>query len=162
MRLFGRSVLWSILTWLTVQSTLFAGLPHFQCQCPTGRLKPFCLGLASSPGKCCCGSRGCGSSQERGCCCRSASGSSRASTCCSSVKAGRLQHERDLAPTGHLSPAGCHKNMAQQAIFSKGEQSSPRPIQGPAGDLVVGPTGAAISRLSPFCNVVALHCIPPP
>lgn len=56
------------LVWLTALLTLFAGAPHVQCRCPSGRLKPFCLGfLFHNPagGTCCCA----GEAPDSGGCC---------------------------------------------------------------------------------------------
>ena len=56
--------------WATAVMTLLAGLPHFECRCPDGHVKPFWLGLASGVSSCCCGCSCCSSSTKPRCCCR--------------------------------------------------------------------------------------------
>jgi hypothetical protein len=38
--------------WLTAAMTLVAGFPHFECRCPAGQFKPFCLGFCSATHGC--------------------------------------------------------------------------------------------------------------
>lgn len=54
----GRKV-WAALVWLTALMTLLSSLPHFDCRCPGGRVKRFCVGLYVSA--CCCGGSCCSS-----------------------------------------------------------------------------------------------------
>ncbi len=54
--------------WLTAIMTLVAGLPHFDCRCPDGNLKPRCLGFTSKSSGCCCGGKCC-SLAGNDCCC---------------------------------------------------------------------------------------------
>ena len=58
MRTIGRTALTG-LVWLTAAMTLVAGLPHFDCRCPSGQVKPFCLATASKKTGCCCGGACC-------------------------------------------------------------------------------------------------------
>lgn len=53
--------------WLTAVMTLIGGLPHFDCRCPDGHLKQFCLAVAAKRTGCCCGG-GCCGGQGNGCC----------------------------------------------------------------------------------------------
>src|SRR5438552_2837856 len=48
-----------LLVWLTAAMTLVAGVPHFTCWCPDGRIKPVCLDLPCSNSPCCCGGACC-------------------------------------------------------------------------------------------------------
>src|SRR6516164_8009702 len=48
--------------WATAISTLFAGIPHFDCRCPNGHIKPFCLALLIGKTGCCCEGSCCASS----------------------------------------------------------------------------------------------------
>jgi len=50
---FGRKILLAGLMWLTAAMTLVAGFPHFECRCPDGHFKPFCLGFCSATSGCC-------------------------------------------------------------------------------------------------------------
>lgn len=52
---------WAALVWLTTLMTLVAGLPHFDCRCPSGQVKPFCPGQTSTA--CCCGGSCCSPTQ---------------------------------------------------------------------------------------------------
>jgi hypothetical protein len=54
MRRIGRTALVANV-WTTAVLTLVAGLPHFECRCPDGTVKPFGLGLLSRAAGCCCG-----------------------------------------------------------------------------------------------------------
>lgn len=40
-----RAITWAMGIWATAVSTLLAGMPHLQCRCPDGRIKPFCLSI---------------------------------------------------------------------------------------------------------------------
>jgi hypothetical protein len=40
--------------WVTAAMTLVAGVPHFDCRCPDGSVKPFGLGALSRLAGCCC------------------------------------------------------------------------------------------------------------
>src|SRR4051812_29868431 len=66
----------SVLTvWLTAATTLFATSPHFECVCPDGTRKPFCLSsFLGDPS--CCGQETCASAGNQhdgapSCCCAS-------------------------------------------------------------------------------------------
>jgi hypothetical protein len=84
------------LVWLTALMTLITSLPHFDCRCPNGRVKRFCLGLTC-----------------RTCCC--------AGACCPAAQAGR----RLSVSTPSSSPGGscprCHKSQAAEGKFAADE-----------------------------------------
>jgi len=93
--------------WLTALMTLITGLPHFDCLCPNGHHKPFCLGLCSQSTGCCCAG---------GCCVRSEVSSSpnadTPETCCSCHhKARPSQTKQD--PPAQLESPGCRKTIVQ-------------------------------------------------
>ncbi len=50
--------------WVTAVMTLVAGLPHFDCRCPDGRVKPFCLSFAFETSGCCCSGTCCSPTEE--------------------------------------------------------------------------------------------------
>ena len=50
--------------WLTAIMTLIAGTPHFVCQCPNGRIKPFGLTLHFQKNGGCCDGSCCSSSRD--------------------------------------------------------------------------------------------------
>ncbi len=115
---------------LTAVSTLIAGVPHFDCICPNGTHKAFCLGSASPrTGGCCCGGSCCSSSAggscqaqdsspapqgDQACCCKSqpqpsseapATGSQVKGSCCTKTLAeGQLL---TVSPT----TTGAHQNL---------------------------------------------------
>ncbi len=83
MKRFARRTALVALVWLTAASTLFAGLPHFNCLCPSGERKSRCLGVTTKDTGCCCGGSCCAARAENGpsavpvqaeggscCCCR--------------------------------------------------------------------------------------------
>lgn len=76
--------------WLAAVTTLVAGLPHFDCVCPNGTHKPFCLGVSSPRTGCCCGGSCCSSSSGGKCCCQaqdsSADAQANQSSCCESQR----------------------------------------------------------------------------
>jgi hypothetical protein len=57
------------LVWSAAFMTLLAGIPHSECRCPNGQVKPFCLGSPSKTSGCCCGG-GCCSPDSDGSCCK--------------------------------------------------------------------------------------------
>jgi hypothetical protein len=120
------------LAWLTAVMTLVAGMPHFECRCPNGHVKPFCLGLDSNKSGCCCGCACCSASPKGRCCCkgRGASPSKRKEkSCC------HTQHRNNLAsrpgPAG--SPAAqssrCVKTVAVADQFTLVNHEIPKDSQ---------------------------------
>jgi hypothetical protein len=97
------------LTWLTILLTPLTGMPHFVCRCPNGRVKPYCLGLASKASGCCCGCACCRRASEGKCCCCHTGGAS-------SVQATSAAP----SPDSHYSvgKTGCAKSLAGQAVFA--------------------------------------------
>jgi hypothetical protein len=69
-----RSIALCLLTWLTAAMMLVAGTPHYSCRCPSGAIKPFCLGISFARAKdaqqtanCCCNGRCCPSQGTKSC-----------------------------------------------------------------------------------------------
>jgi hypothetical protein len=63
--------------------TVVAGVPHFTCHCPDGRVKPVCLGSTTAEkAVCCCDGACCGKKAESACCKKSDSDSQTAAGCC--------------------------------------------------------------------------------
>jgi hypothetical protein len=96
----GKSA-WISFIWLTGVMTLVAGMPHFACHCPDGRVKPLCLGSVSEPSGCCCG----------GACCSSFAGRSDPSW---------------MAP-GQFHTRSCCQHQQRQANASSGQQQAVGP-----------------------------------
>lgn len=67
----SRRVVRGVIVGLTVCTTMLTSLPHFDCVCPNGQHKPFCLNVSSSKG-CCCGGTCCIAGGNGGDCCCSA------------------------------------------------------------------------------------------
>ncbi len=116
--------------WLTAVMTLVAGSPHFDCRCPNGNVKPFCLALLSGKTGCCC----------EGSCCSASSGddgealAAHASlsatvakkTCCCEA---HQENTRDASQTdARLGKAGCQKTLAKAAA-AVAEPAVKAPVQ---------------------------------
>lgn len=113
MRLFGR-IAWMGQAWLTAVMMLITGIPHFSCLCPDGRVKPFCLNLASETLGCCCGGTCC-SATNGGTCCRGAknrvsTGQRQVAPCCG----------QKHSPTSHdaVGQRCCGKTVAQPDVYT--------------------------------------------
>jgi hypothetical protein len=126
---YSARILWACHVWLTAAMTLVAGLPHFQCLCPNGRVKALCLSLAPKPSGCCCG----------GACCSSAQ-SSAGSCCAHNAKAAEPQAEASCCgqpkrqPTEKLPGAGFH--AAGTGCVKTPVRAEPRAL--PKGDTEPG------------------------
>ncbi len=80
--------------WLTAVTTVVADLPHLECRCPDGRVKPFCL-AAVAPGCCCAGS-----------CCQTTAGTAPVRKACCS----QSHRSSDRGPSARST--GCTKSPA--------------------------------------------------
>lgn len=153
--------------WLTAVMTLIAGSPHFDCRCPNGNVKPFCLALLSGKTGCCC----------EGSCCSASSGddgealAAHASlsatvakkTCCC-CKA-HQENARDESQTdARLGKAGCQKILAEAAAavaepaVKAPEQALTTHLFVPAPELVMGQDGFGVSD----CLYASHYHWPPP
>src|SRR5579872_5673799 len=52
-------------------TTVTAGLPYVQCQCPNGQVMLFCQGNSSTPSGFCCATSGSSPTEVQSCCCAS-------------------------------------------------------------------------------------------
>jgi hypothetical protein len=139
------------LTYLTAIMTLFVGLPHFECRCPDGHIKLFCLG-AALPDK--------GSS-----CCREQAalnaGRANQRSCCGHGHGGR----RAEAPAGrdHLQAAGCQKVLVQaEDIALSSGKTVPREIIVVPCDLAFAPPLLALPGGAPCQISRPFHLLSPP
>ena len=111
----GRTT-WAVFGWLTAVMTLVASLPHFQCQCPNGSIKPFCFGVFCSSTGCCCNNVCSGGPKGF---CRSgrgaALGKGRAACCCS--HSGSPSASGSASGKPQVQATGCQKSLAQQEHF---------------------------------------------
>jgi hypothetical protein len=106
MPLLGR-IVWAVQVWLTAVTTLIAGIPHFDCRCPDGHVKPLCLAVTAEASGCCCGGSCCSApatdSHSRG---PAQAGRARKKSCCA-----RPQHDGLTSAPGNdggaLSGTGC-------------------------------------------------------
>jgi hypothetical protein len=90
------------LVWLAAAMTVVAGVPHFTCHCPDGRVKTVCLGSTTAQkGVCCCDGACCGEKAESACCKKSGSDSRTAAGCCG--------HHGESAPN---APAKAQPSLA--------------------------------------------------
>jgi len=104
-----RERIMSGLTWLVVLLTPLTGVPHFVCRCPNGRVKPYCLGLASKATGCCCGCA----------CCRRVTDGRRC--CCCTGGASSVQRpstEPSPDGLGSVEKSGCSKTLAEQEALA--------------------------------------------
>jgi hypothetical protein len=162
MRTLGRTAL-AGLVWLTAGMTLFAGMPHFDCRCPTGQVKLFCVGFTWEKSHCCCGGGCCSSGPDGPCCCRGKhppTGGKR--PCCE-------QHTRpsdDPRPEGQpvAHSACCVKTLAQPGLLATGPAK-----EMPGRD--VGLSTSVSSQATPFYSPASaspgrlscsLHLLAPP
>ncbi len=118
-RAFGK-IAWIGQTWLTAVMTLVAAVPHFDCRCPDGRVKPFCLGIARDASGCCCGGTCCSSNKGGTCCCAShkqaSSGETRVTSCCNHHQDRKTSRSPDYRQV--VSHSGCTKTLAQPQVVT--------------------------------------------
>jgi len=106
--------------WLTAVMTLVAGLPHFDCRCPNGQVKLFCLSLGSKSSGCCCGGTCCSTTQGDRSCCRGRStrsaGREQDRPCCRQHQSGQTTG----FPSTHYAVrcTGCARALAQPTVFA--------------------------------------------
>jgi hypothetical protein len=87
--------------WLAAALVLFAGVPHFVCQCPGGRVKLFCSGAANKS-DCCC------PSPSAGGCCQPHAPKHQTSSCCATHGAPRRP---ESPPDGGRGGGGCTRTL---------------------------------------------------
>ena len=98
--------------WLTAIMTLVASLPHFECQCPNGSIKPFCFGVFCSSSGCCCGDVCSGAPKGSRCDAGPAPARKGRPACCCGHSGGRPAPQDSGPP--RLEGKGCQKTLAQQ------------------------------------------------
>src|SRR5438552_5070598 len=104
MRSFGRKA-WIGQAWLTAVMTLVTAVPHFDCRCPDGHVKPFCLSISRAASGCCCGG-----------------------TCCSSTEGGRsCCRARSRVAPEQMQTASCCQHQGRQTNGSPGKQQEVGP-----------------------------------
>lgn len=106
--------------WLTAIMTLVAGTPHFDCRCPNGNVKPFCLALPTGKTGCCCDGSCCaalpGDDGERLAPCDSPSTTAAKETCCCCKPHQANAKGESGAKDARLGKAGCQKTLAQTVV----------------------------------------------
>jgi hypothetical protein len=147
----GRTI-WAGFSWLTAVMTLVTGLPHFQCQCPNGSIKPICFGVFCSSTGCCCNNVCPGGPKGF---CRNGRGGTPTKgrvACC-------YRHTSSPSATGSSSgtPAvqntGCQKSLVQQQHFVKSASTKATLIRS-AFDSILA-TFTSFSGLDPAHTLVA-------
>jgi hypothetical protein len=99
--------------WLTAITTLVAGLPYFQCQCPNGSIKPSCIGAFCSSSGCCCGDVCSGGRKDSRCNSRAIPvRKGRPASCCAYANSRPTSKHSDGSP--RVEGRGCQKSLAQQ------------------------------------------------
>ncbi len=107
-----RAIFWAIGVWTTAVSTLLAGLPHLQCHCPDGHIKPFCLSILV-PSICCdrsCCADPAGEPMERG-----NQESTTTKPCCCCCQAAQQAASR---PAEQIRSLGCQKTLTEAQLVS--------------------------------------------
>lgn len=108
-----RRILLVGMIWLTAVTSLIAGFPHFNCVCPNGNRKPFCLGFGCGPNGCCCAGGCCSSGQCGDDAQDHATSAQSAKPCCCCCS----HKEPPTSNSSHRSPEarspGCHKTLVQ-------------------------------------------------
>ena len=137
------------LVWLTAVTTLVGSVPHFDCLCPNGQHKLFCLGISASPTGCCCGGSCCSSSESGKCCCQARESSPEARAkhlrcCCESQR----QTSAD-APGPGLQVKGscCQKTVIRDELVGVSPTKESPKQNGADGFSVVLPPLALVHAL---------------
>lgn len=111
---------------LTAVTTLIAGLPHYDCICPNGDHKPFCLSRPVQRNGCCCGGACCSSSPGGKCCCQGSDWGVNTKKGCCQDKQPSLKEPRSGSAVGSLC---CQKTFAQSEFVAV---TSAKPAAGQA------------------------------
>jgi hypothetical protein len=112
----GRTT-WAGFGWLTAVMTLVASLPHFQCQCPNGSVKPFCFGVFCSSSGCCCGDVCSGGPKDSQCNSKATPARKGRAPCCCAHPISKAQPKSSDGPPC-IEGRGCQKSLAQQQPFA--------------------------------------------
>jgi hypothetical protein len=129
----GRKVR-AVSVWLTALMTLVSSFPHFDCRCPSGRLKRFCLSLTSSA--CCCGGSCCSPTQaDRHL--RVSPSSARLRPCCCDKSQGPRGKPSTADPA--VGNASCVKDLIEPPPLTIGEARSGTDREPDAESLLPGP-----------------------
>jgi hypothetical protein len=150
---------------LTTAAVVVGGLPHYRCVCANGRVKPFCLSLASGQSGCCCGGTCC--SADQGGCCRRPSGGPGASAeskvrhCCGQDHVARTQPPNCTDQC--LQGTGCRKTpTVQEYLVSASERPAGRECNG-APSLCLPPPYVLLAAPSVTRHMGwTSHDLPPP
>lgn len=157
-------LLQATLVWLTAATTLAASVPHFDCVCPNGHRKQFCLGMSSSGGGCCCGGSCCSSSGPGKCCSARdvlPKATDEQSSCCKSHRPSRP----NPASTHVEKSSCCTKTLAPGELLSAPElkrlldQNVMEEFSVPLS-MTASVSPLAMSSGRPFCW--RRHVLPPP
>jgi hypothetical protein len=133
--------------WLTALMTLVAGSPHFDCRCPNGHIKPFCLALLAGKSGCCC----------EGSCCSASTGDDardfaahsypsatvpRKACCCKAHPENATDESRNAPQLGKVC---CQKTIAVAAVGAS-EPSVKAPVRDLTAHLLVPAPGASMGQ----------------
>jgi hypothetical protein len=164
MRAFGR-IAWIGQAWVTALMTLVTAVPHFDCRCPDGHVKPFCLSIARDASGCCCGGTCCSSTEGGTRCCgahkQASSGQAQVTSCCNH------QDRKTSSSTDHcqvVSHSGCTKTLAQPQVvtISNGTTAVAKAVTFPA---FLSPQPAPLLSLPTMAHGYRgweEHLLPPP
>ena len=119
MRSFGRKA-WIGQAWLTAVMTLLTAVPHFDCRCPDGQFKPFCVSISRDASGCCCGGTCCSSIEGGRSCCRA-----RSRVAPEQMQTGSCCQHQDRQTNGspgnqpEVGPRGCTRTVAPAEVLTR-------------------------------------------
>jgi hypothetical protein len=100
----------AVISCTAIALTLVSATPHYRCACPDGRVKLFCLGIATRG--CCCG---------QACCTSSSSAHTGKKSCCRSKGS-------SSTPGYRAGCAGCSKTPAMTEFRGTHPEDTPAPV----------------------------------
>ena len=148
--------------WLTAVMTLVAGLPHFQCQCPNGSVKPFCFGVFCSSSGCCCGDACSPSPKDTHGNPKAAPPRKGRLPCCGAAHCSQSKPKpSDGRP--RVEGRGCQRSLAQQQHLAPSVQAkAPDDTGAPASAVLIPTALSSLASARSAADVNCLHLAAPP
>jgi hypothetical protein len=152
---FFRKTLLVFLVWVTSLSTLIGGLPHLECRCANGSLKPFCISLFIDGSSCCCDGICCPSGEKsdssegssRPCCCHRKSSTSKSKPINEKHKV--FQGAVSCLEGTQVQNPGCAKKAAQAHHFLVGQRGILQKEMTPGPFAALLPSGVVVANPVP-------------
>jgi hypothetical protein len=122
--------------WLTAVMVPIAGFPHFDCRCPNGHVKYFCIGTIRNAAGCCCGSACCGAAGQSTCCCarrdQATGRPDKKKACCAGNRSHKISRSSGNRPT--LEQSCCTKTVVCPAVFGR-THGQPASLKAPVANV---------------------------